>query len=313
MNHRTPTLLVTLAATAVALPSLMAGGSLVPLSSQYPIGVEGIKGGTLPPPGLYLRDYNIYYSAAATIGPHGDKVKDDFHATVYANAIRPVYISEWKILGGYYGADVLVPFIYTDLKLPKPLFQGVGYKGSAFGLGDVFFEPMTVSWHWKQFDLGVGYGFWAPTGEFDLTRPDKPGSGYWSHMLTLGGTWYPVEDKSISVSVLNRYEIHHENTKLDITPGDTYSMEWGISKSLTKEIEVGVAGYYQQQMNDDTGRGAFFDSTRESHDRVLGIGPEVSMFCSRLKTFFSLRYAYEFAAVDRSEGHRVNLTLTRRF
>ena len=32
-------------------------------TGHYPAGVEGIKGGSLPPPGFYARDYNVFYYA----------------------------------------------------------------------------------------------------------------------------------------------------------------------------------------------------------------------------------------------------------
>jgi len=48
-------------------------------------------------------------------------------------------------------------------------------------------------------------------------------------------------------------------------------------------------------------------------DQVVGIGPEIVLFCPKLGLFTSVRYAYEFGAEDRPEGNTVTLTLTRRF
>jgi hypothetical protein len=201
--------------------------------------------------------------------------------------------------------DVIVPFGEMDWRF-------MGSEKSHFGLGDIQVEPLLLSWHFKKLDLACGYAVWAPTGDFDATafppRPDLITKGFWSHMLTFGGTWYPDEQKTWAVSLLNRYEFCHEQETTHINPGQVYTVEWGISKSITKTVEVGLIGYYQQQVTHDSGATA-----TSKLDRKVGVGPEIVAFCPKLGLFTSLRYAYEFAAVERPEGQLVTLTLTRRF
>lgn len=272
---------------------------------HYPAGVEGIKGGSLPPPGLYLRDYNLF--AFADRFPQGGP--PEFENFVYANAPRLVYITDYKILGGNYGADILVPIYYSKVKYGPS--QAV--TDSTFALGDIMVEPITLSWHWKQFDLGAGYAFWAPNG--DSGTPARVLSkSYWSHMLTLGGTWFVDEAKSWALSSLNRYEIHHESDDVDpatghtFTAGHTLTMEWGLSKAITKTIDIGAVGYYVQQTTPDSGAG-----TSDALARVFAVGPEVSAFIPQWKLFASLRYEREFGARYVPEGNRVCLTLTKIF
>jgi hypothetical protein len=89
-----------------------------------------------------------------------------------------------------------------------------------------------------------------------------------------------------------------------------------LSKNLQQTVDVGVIGYYQQQTTKDCGAGAVpavlgpgYD--RSVLDRVFGVGPEVNVFWGKMKLFASARYAYEFGAKDRAEGHMVCLTLTK--
>jgi hypothetical protein len=285
-----------------AFPNLLPAQSVPIVAAHYPAGAEGIKGASLPPPGLYFRDYSFYYYA--------DRFKDgppDFRINAYVNAPRVIWMTPVKILGADYGMDVIVPFGYLDYKYsPAP---GVTVKDSWFGLGDIEVEPLLLSWHLKKFDFSAGYAFWAPTGDYKPSRPDLIVQGFWSHMLTLGGVWYPDEAKTWAVSLLNRYEFCHQQDQTDVNPGQVYTIEWGLSKSLTKTFDVGLIGYYQQQTTEDNGSNAFSDKL----DRKVGIGPEVSAFWPKLGLFTSLRYAYEFAAVERPEGHLVTLTLTKRF
>ena len=202
-------------------------------TAHYAPGVEGLKGSTLPPPGFWLRDYNAFYYADQVNNAQGNKVADQ-KAFIYANVPRLLWITDTQVLGGNLGVDALVPLQYTYL---KGLDQ-------TFGVGDVFVEG-TWSSHLKQFDLALGYGVWAPTGDFDMHNPTRAGQGYWTHMLTAGATWYIDNAKKWAVSALNRYEINMEQEDTHITPGQAYTLEWGVSYGVTKTIDVGAAGYYQ--------------------------------------------------------------------
>jgi len=267
-----------------------------PLGGHYPAGSEGIKAASLPPPGVYLRDYNQFYFADDyRDGPPG------FNVLVYVNAPRLIWITDFKILGGFYGMDALIPLGYVDIEADSPQ-----PNDSRFSIGDLCLEPITISWHTKQFDVAVGYAIWVPTGDFDVNNAAQLGKGFWSHMITAGATWYIDEQKTWSLSALNRYEIHHEHEDFNITPGNTWTLEWGLGKSVTKTVELGVVGYYQAQMTED-------DPDSGAKDHVVAIGPEISTFCPKLGMFASLRYLHEFAAKDRSEGHNIMLTLTKRF
>lgn len=297
MNPITSPLVRTSLLTGVALA---AGAFATQAQNHYPSGVEGIKGASLPPPGLYLRDYNYFYLADRLNDAQGNEVPIDFDATVYVNAIRPVYITKYQVFGGYYGMDILVPLVYSDLKV-------AGAKDSSFGIGDVFFEPVTLSWHADQYDIGLGYGVWAPTGDYDPTQLSNAGQNFWSHMFTAGATWYPTKDKSWSFSILNRYEIHTKEDKLGITYGNTLTTEWGFAKGITEGIELGLSGYLRQQITDDSGPGP------KAKERAVGVGPEISAFCPYVGMFISLRYAREFAVENAPEGNTIVLTLTKKF
>jgi hypothetical protein len=271
------------------------------LAQHYPAGVEGIKAATLPPPGVYLRDYNLFYFANQVNDPNGHQAPVDFDLTAYAQAIRPLWITDWKILGANYGMDVLVPFLYTDLNV-----NGAG--DSSFSLGDIFVEPITLSWHGKQYDAAVGYGFWAPTGTYDANAMTNPGQNFWTQMFTAGATGYFDEERTWALSALCRYEFSSENPDTDITPGQRFTLEWGVSKTFAKTIDVGVVGYFQQQTTQDSGSGA-----DDNLGNVASVGPEVNMFFPSAKLFASLRYEYEFLASDRPQGQTVTLTLTKIF
>jgi hypothetical protein len=273
----------------LALPSFVQAQP----SAQYAPGTEGLKAATLPPPGLYLRDYNEFYYADHANDFQGNKVPSP-EAFGYVNAPRLIWITDVEVLGGYLGADALVPLNYTHL-------SGLGQN---FGVGDVFFEG-TWSSHLKQWDFALGAGAWAPTGRFSPTDPTLPGTGYWTEMFTVGATWYPDEAKKWSLSALNRYECSQQNGDTGNTVGQAYTVEGGLGYGVTKTVDVGVITYYQQQVTPTTGYS--FDQ----RNRVAGVGPEVSAFFPSITLGVSLRYAYEFMAEGRLQGNTVTLTLTK--
>ncbi len=275
---------------------LMAGAGFIQAqTTHYPAGVEGIKGSSLPPPGFYFRDYNyIYFSDYLEGGPPA------FDLFANVQAPRLIWITGQKVLGGYYGMDVIVPFAYQDLDV-------TGFRGSDFSVADIFVEPITLSWHLKQFDFSFGYGFWAPTGDYSASDPVSPGKGFWTQMLTGGVTIYPDKEKTWSLSALNRYEINQERGSTRITPGQYWTLEWGLAKSLSKTVDFGLAGYYQAQSTLASGLGA-----SNVKDSVVGVGPEITFVCPKLGVSTSIRYMRETGASYRPEGNTVNIILTKR-
>ena len=267
-------------------------------SAHYVPGSEGVKGSSLPPPGFYFRDYNYFYWADRLNGPSGQKSgPPNFEAFTYANIPRAIWITDTKFLGGYVGVDALLPLVDQHVRAG-------GFDSTTLGIGDLFGEG-TLSWHIKQFDFAVGSGVWAPTGDSG-PGTTRVGAGCWTFMQTAGATWYVDEAKTWAVSALSRYEFNTEQRDVHVTPGDAYTLEWGISKSVCKEADLGIVGYYQQQVNGNSDH-------KTPINRVAAIGPEVSMMFPKQMLFVSLRYNYEFMAESRAQGNAITLTITKRF
>ena len=104
-----------LAAGFVALPCLLQAQP----SAHYAPGVEGIKGASLPPPGVYFRDYNYFYTADQLNDASGNKNGPaDLDAFTYANLPRVLWITDTKFLGGYRRAwTVFCPW-FTSRPVP---------------------------------------------------------------------------------------------------------------------------------------------------------------------------------------------------
>ncbi|MEI6714604.1 MAG: transporter [Verrucomicrobiota bacterium] len=263
-------------------------------------GAEELKGPSLPPPGFYVRNYTIYYGANRLNLPNGSKMPIDFKASVYADVVRALWVTDLQVLGGNFFADAFVPFTYTSLRV-------AGTKSSNFGVGDLFVEPAGISWHGDRWDAGAAYAVWIPNGDSKLGSP-KPGKGFWGHMLTAGATAYLDDKKTWALSILNRYEINDQEKDTHITPGNQWTLEWSLSKRIQPTLEVALGGYYQGQTTKDSGAGA-----SKTLDQVYAVGPEVNVFWPGLGVFTSLCYNYELAAKDRPQGQTLLLKVTRKF
>ena len=88
---------------------------------------------------------------------------------------------------------------------------------------------------------------------------DNIGLGFWTHQLQAAGAWYPFENRGTAVTLAGTYEIHHEMEDRDLTPGERFTLNWGVSQylPLTKDqtwlAEIGASGYSQWQVAEDSG------------------------------------------------------------
>ncbi|MEO5347494.1 MAG: transporter [Magnetococcus sp. YQC-9] len=303
MNRFGTVVLAGVCATGLALGSdALAAGE----AGHYVHGVEGIKAASLPPPGVYWRWYNVYYGASKLKDQGGNNQPVGLDLDVFATVNRLIWITNHKLLGADYGLDVIVPLVNTDLDMKN---VGGGLDFDKFGVGDITIEPLLLSWHGGQWDAAAAVGGYLPTGRYDKLNPASPGKDFYTLMFTLGGTWYPDAEKLWSMSLLSRYEIHSKKDQTDLRLGDDFHFEWGIGRKVHDLVELGVAGYAQWQVSDDKGSAAVGNPA--VHDRVFGIGPEVSVTVPFLKGVLSLRGVKEFDAVDRPQGSVVTLTLTK--
>lgn len=294
-----------LAGATLAL--MLATVSFAGEQSHYVNGVEGLKAPSLPPPGWYVRLYGAYYSSDTLRDANGDKLPVGFDADVLAIVPRLIWITPYKILGADYGMDVLAPYLSKHITI-----DAMSLDAKSSGFGDICIEPVLLSWHLARADVCAAAGGYLKTGDYDAQDPSSPGDGYNSLLFTLGSTLYLDAAKTRTASALARYEVNGEKDDVNITPGDTFHFEWGVSQNLAKLFDVGLVGYCQWQVTDDRGSGVK-EGTQGDHDQSFAVGPEVQCFIPQVKTIASLRYEHEFAVRDRPEGQIGVLTLTKLF
>jgi len=279
--------------------------------SHYPLGGEGVAAGSPPPPGLHYRMYNTWYNADTLTNNSGDDTGLDFDLSAYAQIHRFVHITEKKIWGANWGYNALIPMVNKDISI-VPI--GVD-ADTSFALGDVILEPLALFWYRERYDAILTLALIAPTGDYDVNDAASPGLGYWSGMLTAGGTYYLDTDKSWTISALTRTLVHTEQDDTDVRPGAEFTIEGGIGKQFMIDnlwlVRPGINYCATWQISDDSqdGPGTIANERKEAY----GIGAEVNMMYLPWLLQGNLRYVHEFGAKNTAEGSSVVFTLTKSF
>jgi hypothetical protein len=168
------------------------------------------------------------------------------------------YVPKYKVLGGYFA-----PFVAVNLANGSLVAAIVGTNlsgnGGAEGLADTFVEPVNLGWHLKRADVSAGYAFMAPTGRFTTGASDNVGSGYWGNHITSGTTFYITKNKGTSANLFTDWEIHGKKSGTNLTPGQAFTMEWGLGqvlplkKDFSRLLQLGLVGYDQWQVSTNGG------------------------------------------------------------
>ena len=84
-------------------------------------------------------------------------------------------------------------------------------------------------------------------------------------------------------------------------------LDWGVSQFLTKQIQIGLAGYLYQEIGCDSGSG---DRVGCFQSRVVGVGPQFGYLfpVGDMQGYLNLKAYSEFANQNRPAGWNLWLT-----
>ncbi|MNJ18741.1 hypothetical protein D3C77_130500 [compost metagenome] len=275
--------------------------SLPPL----PLGNTSFLDGIVMPGVLFELPIQHYRSSDAT-DHRGNTVPGQ--QKVHSTTVLPhlAYISTHKILGAYYGAELLLPLVHLDLNI------GGGPDGSRTRQGDLVFSPMLLQWepmallgrpYWQRLNLVIT----APTGDYDSEASINVGSNLWVISPHYAFTWELTDKLEISGRLHYAWSSRNEDPAArmqasSIQPGEAFHSNFAVSYAVSEAWRVGLAGYQLQQISADR-----IDGRRQSDskERVLGLGPGV-MYRFGNQNFFA-NYYVEQGARNRSEGNQLTL------
>ena len=292
--------LVVLAAASMWMP--------VPSDAQnrgvYPLGMTAINSGVMPDSTFTYSNQILLYTRDQAKDKEGQTVPVTGSHSVILDMNTITWVSKERILGARYGASASLPFSKNDLTSD---LQGNLSGGSGFA--DSYYLPVILGWNWSRAAVRAMYGFLAPTGRFSASANNNVGSGYWTHALSAGQTFYLTKNKVLSLSAFQLYEFHTEQEGTGVHPGETFNLDYSLLYSLARsrrfQLQAGLAGYEQRQTTAKTGPGI---SRAVSEERYAGNGLGLAMLAVLPKrTSVGLKYFKEFANRATFQGYSLQI------
>ena len=302
-------------------------------TSFYLLGSKGAMAGFIPPPGTYLMDTNYYYSGSAdgraalgvTLRKTG--VKDtggvalnleadvSVDAKAYFQMPSAIWVLPTPVLGGNLGFGLTTPIGWKDvnadiaaratLTLGPPLSVTIP-AGRDFAFDDqngAFGDPVLASfigWHQGNLHWNVGTLINVPLGQWDTGQLANLGFNHWAFDINGAVTW--ADPKSgLDLSAATGITFNTENPDTHYKSGTDFHIELAAMQSLSKQLAIGVTGYYYKQITGDSGAGALLGDFK---GQIAAIGPAVTynFQIGQLPVATSLKWNHEFAAENRLSG-----------
>ncbi len=306
MGHRAFRILphgIVVAVSLVIAP--VAAPAMEGSQSPYLKGVRDFLTGVLPPPGVQIRsDSYLYNGTEHTTIPQGQLTA---HAHAFTNLLTATITTPYKLWGADYG--FALRFAGQSFSGDRTIVRGpfaAHASGDVTGNSDLVVTPLILGWHAGDLHWNFSVTGWIPAGSYEKNRIANTSKNYWSVSPQLGLTWL---DRATGweVSGAAVWIINSENTATHYRSGDIAHLDLIVGKYLTRQVKLGVAGYYVQQLTDDSGAGAIIGGHRE---RVAGIGPALSVTfpVGGREVLLVAKYYREFGAQNTTQGDAGSLS-----
>lgn len=271
----------------------------------YPAGMSATNSGVTPEPGFSYSNLLAIYSRDQFKGADGEIIATGSQSVVMdLNSF--VWVSGKKILGGArFSMSATLPVANNSLTsdVTGPISGGEGFA-------DSYYQPFILGWEKKHVAVRAVYGFLAPTGSFKAEASDNVGSGYWTHALSSGQTFFLSEDKRTSVSVFQMYEFHTTQKDTGIHPGQTLNLDYSLTRTISLNdnlgLQFGLVGYNQWQTTDKTGP-TITPEQAAAHYKVNALGFASNLNLPR-RINIGFKWFQEFANRSTFQGHSLQFS-----
>ena len=272
----------------------------------YPLGMSALNSGITPESGFTYSNQLLFYARHQAKDDEGTTLSVTGLNTVVMDMNTLTWVSTKRIFGARFSASATLPFAKNDLTSD---LQGQISGGSGFA--DSYYLPFILGWSAARADVRVMYGFLAPTGRFVAGANNNVGSGYWTHTLSSGQTFYLTQGKRLILSTFEMYEFHTKQEGTSIHPGQTLDLDYSLMGSVRRTdglaLQIGVNGYEARQTTAKVGPAI---SPEVSADRyavnAFGFGL-VAAFPKR-NASLGFRYFKEFADRSTFQGYSAQVS-----
>jgi hypothetical protein len=277
----------------------------------YPLGMSATNSGVTPEPGFTYANQLLIYSRNKSKGPRGEVLATGSNSVVMdMNSL--VWVSKKEILGGAkFSMSATLPVAKNSLTS-----DAVGVISGGGGLADSYYQPFILGWQTKRADIRAIYGFLAPTGKFRAGASDNVGSGYWTHVVASGQTFYLTTSKATALSAFQMYEWHTTQKGTEIHPGQTLSLDYSLTHVIplgdAVQLQVGLVGYEQRQITAKSGPTVTREQASTRYE-VNALGFASTVVLPERKMNIGVRYFQEFVNRSTFQGYSLQISGSIKF
>lgn len=283
-------------------------------SSHVPAGAEDTFAGALPPAGTKVFiDYFLLYNPGSFKDNSGNNAavpglgKVNFKTDVVVNSLRYIDVTKFKLLGGDFVWNVIVPVVYQHTSLSA----GAADFGSQSktGLGDIEFGG-GIQWHFNpRWHMIGALEVVAPTGQYSKSDMVNIGSNFWSFNPLVAITYIGDKDSPVpgfEASSKIMYWINTINTETSYTSGQEFAADYFVGQHLGKWTLGGAGNVYYQTTKDkqygQTASDTFTGQRNGNKGKQFTVGPLVSYNIAD-KGCITAKYLFPVVEENRPQGN----------
>jgi hypothetical protein len=267
-------------------------------TQHYPIGVNTVEDGALPPPGmLQLLNYFQGSTDPVITDGAGHKALPKFDLGAEADAPRLLYT--WPMMIGpfHYTTGLVQPFVHLNLDV-------MGEKNHDYDLGDADIQNY-LGYASPDHRLFYYFGLdvYVPTGHYRQKDLINTGSNYYTFAPNANVTWKPTRQWDFDATFFT--EFNTTNTSDKYHSGDDIDLDYGITYrplANVPQFGLGVNGFFYKQVSDDT-QNDLTVATNGYRGQEFAVGPQFRYDIPF--GGFVLKYQHDFDVKNRPRGEKL--------
>jgi hypothetical protein len=260
-------------------------------ASVYPLGVDTVLGGMMPPPKeTKFFVFESFYSANEKDNSAGQSVVPEFKIRVFASAVRVAHNWGVPVLGGRLESLFAVPVVYEQLHIAPGKYDKTG-------ISNVDLTPFVVgynkgNWHWfYRCDFILPGASYAKSDALNIGQHN-------SAIGPVAAFTYLSNKARWEASSKASYFVNFHGAA-NYRSGNEFIWEYAAMKGISKKASIGVNGYIYQQVTDDQKNKIAVAGGNRGRD--LAIGP-AARFSLGKQSGFTVKYTRDTLVENRSRG-----------
>ena len=293
-------------------------------SSDAFMGPGGHKFDSLSASGTATEYIDIHHKSIPVTVTGNATADFDFKLNDFTQSFDLTWVPDVKFLGADYAATISPSWGYarTAVKVNanSTCTVSVGNISKSFsandtkdimeqntGFGDLYVQPLWLAWRGQHHDIGLSYGFYAPTGYYSRGSIANVGLGFWTQQVQANGYYYPFASQATALVVRPTYEWNSRKIDEDVTPGQTITFEYGVSQYVHPRAEIAVLGYNQLQLMGEHGSEA---TNKGVQSYTAGIGALAKWWVIENKCAIAAKFNQEYGTKFNFRGDAWSLNAT---